>query len=63
MLVYNVGAAIVSSDNWFYMLRAITVRSDNYSIEYKSVMRKRQIVTYRYRYNDITLKVPTSAIG
>jgi hypothetical protein len=38
MLVQKVRAITIGSNNRSYMLRAITVRSDNYSGEYKNVM-------------------------
>jgi hypothetical protein len=40
------------------MLRAKTIRSDNYSKQSKSIIRSRKIVTERYRGNAKMLKVP-----
>jgi hypothetical protein len=37
-LVYNVREITVGNDNGSFMLRTISIRSDNYSIQHESVM-------------------------
>ncbi len=43
--IYNIGAITLRNDDRSYMLRAVIIRSDNYSRQNKSVMRQRKILT------------------